>query len=74
MCDLPALATLTLANFYFLALAFVSASFFGFWFFFFFVRSASFKKRHHRFLHTYSCCTHFWVAFSHHAMLHVASG
>lgn len=34
MCDLPALATLTLANFYFLALAFVSASFFGFWFFF----------------------------------------
>ena len=36
MCDLPALATLTLANFYFLALAFVSAYFFVFWFFFFF--------------------------------------
>ena len=35
MCDLPELATLTLANFYFLALAFVSASFFGFLFFFF---------------------------------------
>ena len=32
MCDLPELAALTLANFYFMALAFVSASFFGLFF------------------------------------------